>query len=143
MYIRHIDYVSGFMGTIFTPVYGIAMIFIVLIHDKLKINNKFIKCIVEFLIYAILLSILELIGGVLIETIFNKIFWNYDRLKYNIGKYISLETALFWGVLSIIAIYLIHPIFKKLESHIPKVVSIIFSIGFIINLIIVLVVKLT
>ena len=143
MYFRHVDYVSGFMNTIFTPVYGIAMIFIVIIDNKLKIKNKLLKIIIEFLIYALLLSILELIGGILIENIFNKIYWNYDRFKYNIGKYISLETGTLWGIMSILTLYLIHPLYKKLEKFIPKVVTIIFSIGFITNLIIILIVKLT
>lgn len=135
------DYVSGFMGTIFTPIYGIAILLLLFIHKRIKINNKLIKIIIEFFIYAILLSIIELFGGLLIENIFNKIFWNYDKLKYNIGLYISLETALFWGIMSIIALYIIHPLYKKLENHIPKSLTIIVSITFIINLIYVLIVK--
>ena len=34
------DYVSGFMGTIFTPIYGIAILILLFIHKKIKINNK-------------------------------------------------------------------------------------------------------
>ena len=143
MFLRHTDYVSGFMGTIFTPVYGIAILTVIIIHDKLKIKNKYIKILIEFIIYGIVLSLLELIGGILIENVFNKIYWNYDRFKFNIGKYISLETSTLWGLMSLFTVYFIQPIFKKIESHIPKLVTILFSIFFIINLIIVLIVKLT
>ena len=143
MFLRHVDYVSGFMGTIFTPVYGIALLIIIFIHNKLKIKNKFIKILVEFIIYALVLSTLELLGGMLIENVFNKVFWNYERMKYNIGKYISLETGALWGLLSLIAIYIIEPLFEKLEKHIPKYITITMSIIFIINLIYVLIVKLT
>ena len=135
------DYVSGFMGTIFTPIYGIAILLILFIHKKIKINNNIMKIIVEFFIYSILLSFIELLGGLLIENIFNKIFWNYDKFKYNLGIYISLETALFWGIMSIIALYIIHPLYKKIENHIPKLLTIIISITFIINLIYTLIVK--
>ena len=111
--IRHIDYTSGFMGTIFTPVYGVV------------------------------LSLLELVGGIMIENTFNKVFWNYERFKFNIGKYISLETAVLWGIMSVVILYLVHPLFKKLEKHIPKFLTLLVSVFFIINLIYVFIVKLT
>lgn len=136
------SYVSGFMGTIFTPIYGIAVLVILNIHKSIKIKNKFLKILVEFLIYVIVLTILEFIGGILIEKVFNKVYWNYEPFKYNIGKYISLETSLLWGVLSISILYLIHPLYKKLESYIPKFITIGFSLFFIINLIFSLFVKL-
>lgn len=141
MYFVDRTYVSGFMGTIFTPIYGIGILFISFIHDKIKINNKVLKIIVEFFIYAILLGIIELIGGILIEKIFNKVFWNYDNYKYNLGIYTSLETSIIWGILSILILYLVHPLFKKIEEHIPKFITVIFSFIFIINLILSLLVK--
>lgn len=143
MNIRHVDYVSGFMGTIFTPLYGIAILVILFIHKIIKIDNKILKIILEFIIFSIVLSILELIGGILIESVFNKIYWNYDRMKYNFGKYISLETGTLWGFMSIIAIYLIHPIVNKLIKFIPKSITIITGIIFLVNLIYILIVKMT
>lgn len=141
MFFINNNYVSGFMGTIFTPVYGIAALIVIYINKKLKINNKFLKIISEFIIYFIILSILEFLGGIFIENIFNKIYWNYDKFKYNIGKYMSLETSTLWAFMSLITIYLIHPIYKKFENKIPKLLTIILSIFFIINLIIIIIVK--
>lgn len=134
-------YVSGFMGTIFTPIYGIAILVILFIHKKLKIDNKILRVIIEFLLFSIILSLLEYLGGVLIENIFNKIYWNYDNLKFNIGKYMSLETGFIWGVVSLIALYIIHPLYKKIEKHIPKFLTIIVGVFFIINLIYIIIVK--
>lgn len=141
MFFLNKDYVSGFMNTIFTPIYGIAALIILCIHKKLKIKNKLLKIIIEFLLYAVILSTLEFLGGIIIENVFNKIFWNYDKFKYNIGKYISLETSSLWGIMSLITIYLIHPLYKKFENKIPKFLTISLSIFFIINLIIILIVK--
>ena len=141
MFLGHESYTSGFMGTIFTPIYGIAVLIILFVDTKLKLRNKFLKIIVQFLIYFVLLTCLELVGGVLIENIFNKIFWNYDNFRYNIGKYISLETSLIWGIMSIIILYIVHPLFKRIEKYIPKFITIGLSIVFIINLIYILVVK--
>lgn len=135
------SYVSGFMGTIFTPIYGIAVLVILYIHKRIKIKNRFLKILVEFITYVIVLSILEYIGGILIERIFNKVYWNYSTFKYNLGKYVHLGTSLLWGLLSLGIIYLLHPLFKKIESHIPKFITIGLSIFFIINLVVFLVGK--
>jgi len=135
------NYISGFMNTIFTPIYGIAALIILYIHKKLKIENKLLKIIIEFIIFSITLSLLEFLGGIIIEKLFNKIYWNYDKFKYNIGKYISLETSLLWGIMSLITIYIIQPIFKKYENNIPRILTILVSIFFIINLIIIIIVK--
>lgn len=136
MYFKHTDYVSGFMGTIFTPIYGIAVLVILYIHNRIKIDNKFFKILVEFFLYVVVLSMLEFIGGVLIEKVFNKVYWNYSKYKYNLGKYICLEVSMLWGVLSLGIVYLIHPLFKKIERYIPKFVTIGLSIFFIINLVV-------
>lgn len=141
--IRHIDYTSGFMGTIFTPVYGVAMLVIIYIHNKIRINNKFFKILLEIIIYGVVLSLLEFVGGIMIENTFNKVFWNYERFKFNIGKYISLETAVLWGIMSVVILYLIHPLFKKIEKHIPRFLTLLVSVFFVINLIYVFIVKLT
>lgn len=141
MYFKHTDYVSGFMGTIFTPIYGIAVLVILCIHNRIKIDNKFFKILVEFLIYVVVLSMLEFIGGVLIEKVFNKVYWNYSKYKYNLGKYICLEVSMLWGVLSLWIVYLIHPLFKKIERFIPRFVTVGLSIFFIINLVVFLIGK--
>ncbi len=141
MYFVDRTYVSGFMGTIFTPIYGIAMLLVLFVHNKLKIGNKFLKIIVEFIIFFILLSLIELLGGVLIYNIFNKVYWNYDNYKFNLGKYISLESGLIWASMSLVILYLVHPLFKKIENHIPKFITIFVSVVFIVNIIFVFLVK--
>ena len=141
MYFIDKTYVSGFMNTIFTPIYGIAIILILFIDKKINIKNKVIKLLTEFIIFSILLSIIEGLGGILIELIFNKIYWNYDSYKFNIGKYMSLEISLIWGIISLITLYLIYPLYKKIEDKIPKILTISISIIFIINLIYIIIVK--
>ena len=143
MHISHTSYISGFMGTIFTPLYGIAILVILFIHKKVDIKNIFLRLLIELFIFSIVLSLLELLGGIMIEKIFNKIYWNYDNMKYNIGKYISLETGLFWGIMSLVVIYMIHPIINKLIKYIPRIITIGVSIIFIVNFIYILIVKLT
>ncbi len=138
------DYQSGFVYGFWTPVYGIGVVIIILIYKFLSryVKKEYIKTILLFLLSAVILSIIEFIGGILIENIFNKIYWNYEGFRYNIGKYISLETACIWGIGSVFIVYLINPLIDKLVVKIPKVVTYILTFLFIVDLVITFIVKL-
>lgn len=116
------NYESGILFGPWTPVYGIGVLVIVIIYKWLKrhINREWVRSLLLFFLSAVTLSILEFIGGELIENIFGKIFWNYEHFKYNIGKYVSLETAAIWGVFSLFIIYLIKKFVDKIIKLIPK-----------------------
>ena len=95
------NFTSGILYGWWTPVYGIGVILILLIGkiiNKINLEKKLIfKIIITYLISAIILSLIELIGGYLIKFIFNQELWNYEKHKFNIGPYISLEMANMWG----------------------------------------------
>jgi len=124
---------SGILYGPWTPVYGIGAVVILFISNYLFKNlhmNRLLETIIMFLVVAIVLSFIEALGGVLIEKIFNITFWDYTSHKFNIGKYISLEMSLVWAISSIIFIYIIHPLFKKLILKIPSWLTIFLIILF-------------
>lgn len=135
---------SGFLYGPWTPVYGIGAIIIIIIFDfifkKIK-TNKFLKFIIFFITTCILLSIIELIGGVLIEKIFSITFWDYSDHKFHIGKYISLEMALVWGLASTIFIFLLRPLIDKFIDKIPKIITYLLLVLFVIDNIVTLIYK--
>ena len=59
-------------------------------------------------------------------------------MKFNIGKYTSLEMAVIWGLSSIILVYLIKPLVDKFIKKIPKLITWILVILFLIDLIFIL-----
>lgn len=127
---------SGILYGPWTFIYGIGVIIILLLEKLIfskKKWNKWLKRILLFLTVAITLSIIELVGGILIEKIFNKTFWNYTNHKFNIGKYISLEMTLVWTILSIIFVYLLKPLTDKIVTKIPKLLTYILIILIIID----------
>ena len=85
---------------------------------------------------ALILSIIEYLGGMLIETIFGEVFWDYSDHKFNFGKYASLEMSLIWALASIIYIYVIHPIINRYIYLIPKILLYILTLLFIIDILI-------
>ena len=98
-------------------------------------KSRFVETIVTFIVLTVTLTFIEWLGGILIEKLFHETLWNYKDYKYNIGKYISLEMSLVWGIVSILIIYFVKRIIDKLEKKIPKFITIIFATLFIIDLI--------
>lgn len=119
------QYDSGILYGPYAPIYGIGAVVIIFIYKLLdkKIKNKFLKFMYLFIIVSITLSILEIIGGYLIELCFHKVFWDYSNHKFHIGKYTSLQMALIWGSCSILFIFIIYPIFRNVIIKIPKLLT--------------------
>lgn len=130
---------SGILYGPWTPIYGIASVFIIVISDKLFKNlhlPRWIETIIVVLVLMVVLSALEWFGGILIELIFGFSFWDYSDSKFNLGKYVCLEFALIWSVLSLVFIYVINPLLEKYIKKIPIWLTIILSILFIVDLVI-------
>ena len=134
---------SGILFGWWTPVYGLGSVIILLINKYIsKLNiNKVSKVILLFISCGFILTIIEAIGGYLIEFIFGITFWDYTDYKFNIGKYITLEITIIWGLSSIILIYYIKTLLDKIISKIPKYFTYTLIILFIIDVISTLFIK--
>ena len=117
---------SGILYGYWTPIYGYGVIIILYVYDRIskKIKlNKFTKLVVSFLIGFILLTILEYIGGILIEKLLKVTFWDYSNGPFSIFRYTSLKMSFIWGISSLLIIYIIKPILDKFITKIPRPVS--------------------
>lgn len=127
-------------GVLYGPwafIYGIA-IFILMLLDKFLKERKLPKWgeLVLFYIGAtILMTLIEFIGGNLIEKIFHLVYWDYTNMAHNFGNYICLEISLFWGLFATLVNYLLTPLTKKLAKKIPWYVTILLIILFIADII--------
>ncbi len=140
--IRKNDFSSGILFLPWTPIYGLGSIIILLVSNyvfKTLFLVKWKEIIIIFLFVIFLLTILEWIGGHFLEFFFHVVFWNYENYDYHIGKYISLEISVLWGIMSIFFIYVIHPLINKYIIAIPKILvfllCILFCIDFILSFI--------
>ena len=127
---------NGILFGPWIPVYGFGCILIIVlekfIFGKLKVNS-FFKIVLQFISVFILITFLEWSGGVLIEKLFNDVFWDYSDLKFNIGPYIAIEMSLLWAFISIIFIYFIRPVIDLIIKKIPKWLSILILVLFLID----------
>ncbi len=137
-YIFKYNFNSGILYGPLTPVYGFGVIAIIIISKYLFYNlhlPRVYETIIVFIIITIIISIIEWLGGITIEKLFNITFWDYSKHKYHIGKYISLKMSLIWGISSIIFIYIINPLLENIIKKIPVSITVIISILFIIDII--------
>lgn len=129
---------NGLLFGPWVPVYGFGICIIVfierLVFYRIKVN-KIYKILIMLLLIMLVVTGLEFLGGVLIEKFFDKTFWDYTQLKFNIGKYIALEVTLLWGIMALIFVYVVKPLLENIIKKIPKWVSILVFILMIIDFI--------
>jgi len=119
---------DGFLKGTVKPMYGIAMTLLIICHEILGIYGF------SMLLLLILIpTTVEYISGYLLNHKFNKKYWDYSKLKYNINGYVCLKFSLYWTILTYIGIYLFQPMVKmfyiSLEDTLSKL-TIIFLIIF-------------
>lgn len=144
-YIFKSGFNSGILYGPWTPLYGFGVLMVMILSNKLFQNlhlNRILETIIVFVCVTIVLTILEWLGGVLIEKLFSITFWDYSNYRFHIGKYISLEMSLLWGVGSIILIYLVIPYVSEFIKKIPFFITMILSSLFVIDLIVTIINKL-
>ena len=127
---------SGILFGPYTPVYGFGVILVLILSKYIFYNlhlPRWIETIIVFIVLFFTLTLLEWIGGMFIEKIFGKVFWDYSHLKFHIGHYVALEISLAWAILSIILIYFIHPNLDRFIHKIPVLITYIFMFVYIID----------
>ena len=123
----------GILTGYWTPIYGIGICIIIFLNRFIikKVKNKKKVFLCNFLIGFLILSLMELLGGFIIEITFHKTFWNYENHLLPIFKYTSVEMSFVWAIASITFIYIIKPITDKIIPKINNDIVIILIIIFI------------
>ena len=128
---------SGILYGPWTFIYGIGGLLIVVWDCFLKQYHlkKWKEIILFYLGITLFMTLVEFAGGMLIETIFHRTYWDYTTMRFNYGKYICLEVSLTWGVLASIFNYLVLPWINRFEKKIPWIISVVFIILFIVDIV--------
>lgn len=137
-YNRH----SGIFYGPYTFVYGFGVLSSILIYEylekRIKNKSKILKVFLYFIIFTIILTLIEYLGGNLLKFIFHIDMWDYSNKFLNFGKYICFQNAIIWGILGTINIYYIYPKIKKYLKNLPSfytiIVLLIFSVDFFITI---------
>ncbi len=106
----------GFLNGILCPVYGFAMVFMLVFMDSLKGTWFYL-----FLGCTIVGTVTELITGLALEKIFHLRLWNYSEKRFQAGGYICLTASLVWGVLGLLVVKFINPFFLIVIRKAPGI----------------------
>ena len=136
---------SGILYGPYTFVYGFGVLASILIYENLdkylKKKNKYLKVIIYFLFFTFILTLIEYLGGNILNYIFDIDMWDYSYKKFHFGKYICLSNAIIWGLLGTLNIYFIYPKLKKFLMKIPNIYSYIILGVILIDTLITLIIK--
>ena len=137
------EHSSIFYGP-YTLVYGFGVLVCILVFNFLNnfLTINPLTILIYYVLFTLLTTTIEYIGGNLIHYFFKIDKWNYNNHKYHFGKYICLDNSLYWGILSLLVIFYLHPYFhKNILITIPNQVSFLILIIFLIDLTLVIIKK--
>lgn len=104
----------GFLNGPFCPIYGTGALLVIDIFMKYKDD-----LLVLFILSVVITSIVEYITSYLLEKIFNLQLWDYSTYSFNLNGRVCLKNSLLFGVLSILAVEVIHPAVEGFLSRLP------------------------
>ncbi|MDD6012309.1 MAG: putative ABC transporter permease [Oscillospiraceae bacterium] len=104
----------GFLTGPLCPIYGTAaLVMTILIYNPFRDRPLLV-----FVLGIILCDLVEYITSFLMEKLFAARWWDYTYEFMNIRGRICLKHSLYWGVISIVFVDVIHPAVENLYSRI-------------------------
>lgn len=97
----------GFLNGPICPIYGFGAVILVSTLQFAKGN-----IILLFIGGFLLASVLEYVASFVLEKVFNTKWWDYSDLPYNLRGRICLKFSVYWGILSVVLLRIIHPFIK-------------------------------
>ena len=116
---------SGFLYGPFCPIYGFGAIIMMITFNPIKQNFLLV-----FIMAFIILSIWEYIAGWLLEKKFDTKYWDYSDNFLNINGRVCLMNSIFWGILGVLFISIIHPYIQGYVNMLKQDSLIFFDIIF-------------
>ena len=104
----------GFLLGPFLPIYGGGAVMMLFVSEPFKSN-----LILTYFAGTVGATLLELVTGMVMESIFKVRYWDYSDRKYNYKGYICLESAVLWGFFTIAMNQAVHPALLRLLAAVP------------------------
>ena len=103
----------GFLIGPYCPIYGISAIVMVnyLTHYKGDIVTIFILAL-------FICSFAEYMTSYVMEKLFNTRWWDYTDKKFNLEGRICLKNCFYFGLLGVLLVYIVNPMFVRILNNI-------------------------
>ena len=96
----------GFLIGPYCPIYGFGGLLITIVLGRYKYDP-----LVLFVMTVVTCGILEYLTSWAMEVIFKARWWDYSKEKFNLNGRVCLKNLVAFGVLGLVATYILNPIF--------------------------------
>lgn len=105
----------GFLNGPICPVYGIGMVVVLEIMQRIPANPDTGEAGVgvTFLVGMIFTTLIELVAGWLLDKAFHARWWDYSDRPMNLNGYICPLFSVIWGLGVVAAVKLAHPVIAR------------------------------
>ncbi len=106
---------QGLVWGPFCPIYGVGAVVAIILLDRVK------ESIAKLFFYgAIVGGIVEYVLSYVLESMYGTRFWDYSYTTYNLNGRICFLYSVFWGILAVVIIRKIYPIFNNILRKIHE-----------------------
>ena len=119
----------GFLCGPICPIYGFGMVGLVYSVQLIPLpDSGSMSAVSIFFIGMVLTTAIELVGGWVLYKLYHIRWWDYSKMKYNLGGYICPQFSLVWGLGSVLMIKVVHPLLARGSNPMPFRVMLILDI---------------
>ena len=105
----------GFLYGPYLPIYGFGAMIVTVLLDPLHQWPLLV-----FLLSFLLTSVLEYFTSWLLEKLFSVKLWDYSKHKVNINGRVCLLNSTLFGIMGLVAEYIVQPFMSRLAHSIPS-----------------------
>lgn len=113
-------YNKGFLASPFCPSYGVGAVICYLALNHFQSNRFFL-----FFGSCVILSLVVILIGFFTEKVLGFKPWDFSKMKFNIGSYITLPYTLLLGIMGTVLVGVLIPVLNFVIELIPFLVSLI------------------
>ncbi len=106
----------GFLNGPLCPIYGVGALLMVMLL------NRFTYSVPLFLLIStVTMSAWEYLVGWFLETTTHIKYWDYSEYRFNLKGRICLKNSTYWGIISYICIFYVHPATVRLFAPLKAI----------------------
>lgn len=105
----------GFMYGPFLPIYGTGAIMMLVVSAPFQQHPG-----LTFIAGMIGATVLELVTGTLMETLFKVRYWDYSKQRFNYKGYICLSSSIAWGLFTVLMTGYLHRPVEWFVQSLPE-----------------------